>query len=119
MQQLIATVDGTYEVILDATGCQATSNQINVSLPGGINAVYSVSSLRLYPNPADGILTLEASACIGCGYEIDDQLGRLIQLGSISTMQTTIDVSTETGGVYYLTVRSAEKYETLRFVLLR
>jgi hypothetical protein len=114
-----ATHNGTYTVaITDAHGCHAVSNSITIT-GVGINDISSDIALKIYPNPSEGIFTLQTTGCEGNYYEITDELGRLVQKKVILSDNTPVDVSTQNGGVFYLTVRNGQQHGTIRFVVLK
>jgi hypothetical protein len=110
------TTNGTYSVWVTTNCGVVVSNSIVVTHVG-INEVSSNIALRLYPNPSEGIFTLDAPNCIGSYYEITDELGRTIQKKLIQTENSIVDVSSQLSGVYFLTVQVGQQNQTIRFLI--
>lgn len=114
-----ATQNGTYTVAYtDVNGCHGVSNSITIT-GVGIFDITSDIALKIFPNPSEGMFTLQTSGCEGNYYEISDELGRTIQKNVILSDNTSVDVSGQNGGVYYLTVRNGQQHGTIRFVVLK
>jgi hypothetical protein len=63
--------------------------------------------IKLYPNPTNGLVTLEVSSeKIGKSYSILDFSGRIIREGKISSAQEHIDLQGVAHGVYYLSIEN-------------
>ena len=74
-----------------------------LGLPVSINE----TSIKLYPNPTNGNITLEVSLeKIGKSYSIQDFSGRTIRDGKISSAQEQIDLQGVARGVYYLSIEN-------------
>jgi hypothetical protein len=102
----------------DVNGCHGVSNSITIT-GVGIFDITSDIALKIFPNPSEGMFTLQTSGCEGNYYEISDELGRTIQKNVILSDNTSVDVSGQNGGVYYLTVRNGQQHGTIRFVVLK
>jgi hypothetical protein len=104
-------------------GIQGTATFANVSVTGSgsgpalIDAGEAQSledpaalDVRVYPNPTDGLLHIEASEYIGSGLTLSvyDMRGRLmLQRDGVQEETTTLDVSSLPAGVYQLRIGSA------------
>ena len=78
-------------------------NNSNLGLPVSINE----NSIKLYPNPTNGLVTLEVSSeKIGKSYSILDFSGRIIREGKISSTQEHIDLQHVARGGYYLSIEN-------------
>ena len=74
-----------------------------LGLPVSINE----TSMKLYPNPTNGNITLEvSSAMVGKRYSIQDFSGRTIRDGKISSSQEQINLQGVARGVYYLSIEN-------------
>lgn len=77
------------------------------------------AELEIYPNPANGTITLESTDFIGETYvRITDMTGRVVYtktLGEINT--TTLDLSSLRGGSYIIHLNSADKAAFQRIIL--
>jgi hypothetical protein len=111
--------NNTYSVkITGANGCSAMSNSIVITNVG-INDIAGNVSMKIYPDPSEGIFTLETDAITSAHYEIVDQLGRVVQSRNIGSEKTLIDMSAQNSGIYYLTVKNAQGERTMRFVIIK
>lgn len=61
--------------------------------------------LTISPNPSTGIFTITHPGLTSGEVEVFDQLGRKVTSMQISTSSTTIDLSAEPAGMYYLRLR--------------
>ena len=74
-----------------------------LGLPVSINE----NSVKLYPNPTNGTITLEVSSeLVGKRYSIRDFSGRIILNGKITSTQEQIDLQGVARGVYYLSIEN-------------
>jgi len=81
-------------------------------LPSGKPAETSVS-----PNPVADVLTVELPEGEGGRYEVYNSSGRLVLLGELlPSANSTLNVSTLEGGVYFLHVYGGERANVARFV---
>jgi hypothetical protein len=118
-QTITATQNGNYTVrTTGANGCSSISNIITITSVG-IYDLSASASLHLYPNPNQGVFTLEAAGNTGNYYEINDQLGRLVQKKLISAETSLVDVSSQQAGIYYLTIKNTKQNQTIRFVIIK
>ena len=63
------------------------------------------ASISVYPNPTNGIVTVNCNNSIK-SIELYDVQGRLLQTNLVNENETTIDVSTKAKGVYFLKILS-------------
>ncbi|MDX2136201.1 MAG: 5'-nucleotidase C-terminal domain-containing protein, partial [Saprospiraceae bacterium] len=75
--------------------------------------------VSLYPNPTNGLITLELTQNPTGDYEIFNADGRLVQRGRLSGTKETIDVKALQNGVYNLTVKTDGGLYATRFVVHR
>lgn len=116
---LTVTANGSYTVhVTDANGCVGTSAATAVT-GVGINDINGNMVVSLYPNPSEGLFTLETAGRTNDKYEIYDQVGRAIQQKSISADKMLIDMSAQPAGVYTLTVKHGSVNETIRFTVIK
>jgi hypothetical protein len=93
------TVNGT-----DVNGCSNTTTLTqNVSLCTGMETLISSSNgVFVYPNPSNGLFTLESSSI--SNLIITDVLGKVILTQNLETGKNTVDLSNYSNGVYMLSV---------------
>ena len=73
------------------------------------------NSAKLYPNPAENLLTVETEIEDATA-TIYDQLGRAIFKQKFNSLKTTIDVSGISPGVYYLELKSKNALTGNKFI---
>jgi len=106
----IGQVAYTYE-----SGTNGNSNQ-GVQQPFeiytvGINEEDIAISLTAFPNPTTDILTLQFDEFTtqNASFQLADQAGKIIQEKNISNLSTSLDLSNEVSGIYYLSINSESK----------
>ncbi len=77
----------------------------------------TATSLKLFPNPTNGLLRYQLSGA-AAGYDLIDVNGRLLESGRLRTDGGTIDLARRPAGVYYLRTTGSEVSETVRVVKL-
>ena len=75
------------------------------------------NSIKLYPNPANNILTISApnAANMPESYDIYSSLGQLISSGNIISTNQNIDISAYAGGMYFIKLYKDNFSKTLQF----
>ena len=73
-------------------------------------------SIRVFPNPTQGALTLQCDASVSGTYEVLSQSGQLLQNGRIATNISHIDISHLSCGVYLLRLNMKDKSETWKII---
>jgi uncharacterized protein (TIGR02145 family) len=77
------------------------------------NTTFNSSSLQLYPNPVLNVLNVKVDSYrINQPYTIVDGLGRIVLIGKLNEVDTTINVEQLSKGIYYLKVsnKTASKF---------
>jgi len=73
------------------------------------------NALKMYPNPVDSEVTLEVpAALIGTDYQIFDNAGRLVKMGSVTAEKMTLQVQELAQGVYRLAIDGAYSRQILK-----
>ncbi len=75
----------------------------------------SFENLKVYPNPVDKTIYISNNSIID-KVEITSLIGRKIWTKNLETMNSTIDVTTLSDGVYFITIESLGKRQTLKFI---
>lgn len=112
--------DGNYTVaVTDASGCVSNSPTYSV-INLGIASVSDIAAVALVPNPANDMFTLTvATALLGTQFSITDIMGRNVAIGAINNINTAVNVSAFTPGMYLVTVSNGKSNITKRVVVSR
>ncbi|MBI4645982.1 MAG: T9SS type A sorting domain-containing protein [Bacteroidia bacterium] len=99
------TVSGNYTVEITQNGCTDTSTCYIVILLG-IPEKSMSSNFKVYPNPSDGIFTIEFQKpwTGDIPYKITDILGKIIRKDVLTEKRITIDLLKSESGVYLLKI---------------
>jgi hypothetical protein len=76
------------------------------------NKVKSDEIFRMYPNPANSILTIETQQSGSCTIEITSITGQLIYKKEVEGASIQLDISSLHQGVYFITIRSRNSVRT-------
>ncbi len=79
------------------------------------NNIKSESLLELYPNPASNTLHINSTEKVN-SYTIHNLLGKTVESQSLENSE--IDISNLVPGTYFISIKSAEKQTTLKFIKL-
>lgn len=106
--------------LTDANGCTATST-VTVGSNVGINDLTLADAIRTYPNPTEGLLTIELPADRDIIHiTLIDVTGRAVmQLPAARTDRMTIDLSSLAEGVYHLSFFTADARATKKVVVMK
>ena len=102
-QSFIASSNGSYAVEITKNGCTDTTTcyEINYEINTvGLGNSFVLSKVKVYPNPTNGKLTIDAENYEGV--EVYDTSGRLI----IKSALNTIDLEEQSKGLYLLKVNA-------------
>jgi streptogramin lyase len=106
-QTYIASSNGDYAVIATKNSCTDTSACVYVGnlTTTGINHSISVADILVYPNPGNGLYTINAPE----DYTIIviSTLGETLLEKQIYKGMSTLDISSFASGVYYLNIRNS------------
>jgi hypothetical protein len=106
-----------YWVITTKNGCTAKTYYRNPT--GIINVNETVASLNVYPNPTDGIVTLEVGGISGAQMEasIVDMTGKVVATGALENNKAAFNVGNVASGVYIINCYSeGNKVGSVRFI---
>jgi uncharacterized repeat protein (TIGR01451 family) len=70
--------------------------------------------MSVYPNPSDGQFTIVLEKLIDDKYLIVDQLGRIVQSGSIKEKTTNVNLALESGMYYLLIGEGVAKFQVIK-----
>lgn len=103
-QTFTAQTNGSYAVIVTTTDCSDTSECIQISNVGIMEA--SKDLLQLFPNPTSDYLTIKTNQAMYFDINVLDVNGKIILTKTQNKNEATIDVSTLPKGLYMLRVTS-------------
>jgi len=81
------------------------------------NAAFeSTSKFIIYPNPANNTITIAASAIESYKLLVTDLTGKVLMEKSLNGIENTIAISSLSNGVYFFTLNSGNKIETVKII---
>jgi len=84
--------------------------------PLGNAAFENTSKFIVYPNPANNIITIASSGIETYKLSVTDLSGKVLIEKSLDGIQNTLDVSSLSNGVYFFTLNSGDKVETVKII---
>ena len=116
-QSYTATVNGNYAVEVTVGSCTQTSGCENVSAVG-IDVVSSKLT-SIYPNPTQGIFTIDLAVVDeNTSITVYDMLGKVVEKRLSVTTITSIDLSGNEKGIYFINIQS-DKGQFVRKIILQ
>jgi hypothetical protein len=98
---------------------QPTQQQLGSTLIIGIEDELQIGQLNIFPNPSNGFFQVAPDMQMGSemGLVVTDISGRIIHSQqTVFTGSFTLDLSNESTGVYFMTIRTSEKAYITRLV---
>jgi hypothetical protein len=114
------SVTSTYTVSgIDLNGCdnEVTFTQ-NVSPCTGFVKLSGVESnnVRLFPNPTNGIFSIELNNGVINSVEISDLVGKIVYTTNPSIEKINLDMANLANGIYYVKIQSNNTFEVIKIV---
>jgi len=116
------TSDGGYIIVGEkrTTGSEADIMLIKTDENGNITNTSvdenkSEFGIRIFPNPANNLLTIEKEKPDRYSFEITSLNGQKIQSGTYAGQSQQIDISSFQGGIYLITIQSQDHVITKKF----
>ena len=102
----------------NAAGCSNTTTYVlNVTNCVGLkNVTTTKTGISLYPNPSNGVFTVELVNGSANTIEITDVTGRVIMSKNSSDAKMNFDLNNYSNGVYYVKVSNENSSETIKVV---
>jgi len=101
--------DGHYYVVVtDANSCDVTSNVINF-IYTGIDNVTEVPTIKLYPNPTNGIVNISFGQEIVGDVMIENIIGKKVYIAKVNQTKDSvkaIDLSKFASGTYFVIIKN-------------
>ncbi len=107
-----ALVNGNYSVRVTLNGCNAISNTINVQVTSIANKLDA--SVKVYPNPSNGIVYLETENLGDVQISVTDALGRTVISQRAEQTKTAIHLPK---GLYFVRVQNREGMSIQKVVI--
>ena len=102
-------------VAVDGNGCSSAASAGLIAVEVGIDEATG-SSVSLYPNPNNGIFTIEGNG--NYNVTIRNMLGQTIYTGTMNTSTMSFDLSNVNKGVYFVNI-SNDSFETTEKVVIK
>lgn len=100
----------------DNNGCQGMEDyQIVVEECTGLGKHALSGSVRVYPNPTSGLLTIELGQNAG-HIEVADVTGRVVMSAESNAAVMNLDLNQLAGGLYYVKVKTVNRTETVQVI---
>ncbi len=112
-QTFTATVNGSYAVVIASATCVDTSACQTVSTVG-INSSTLESSISIYPNPSNGLFTIESPT--SAEITITNTLGEIVFNQIVESGKHNLNLQKETNGVYFVKVVNNNKQQMLKLI---
>lgn len=78
----------------------------------------SSTSVVIYPNPTNGFFIIQAnSKKLAANIQIHNVLGEIVLQSAISSQQTTIDISTQPSGIYFLKITNQDGSSAVKKII--
>ena len=90
---------------------------INLVVATDINALVNKNIFEVYPNPNNGVFTINMINTSNNNIQITNVLGELVYSNNVNFNSTTIDLSSLTKGVYLVRVKNDNTTETKSIVI--
>ncbi len=114
------TSNGVYTVSSTSGGCtSANSSNLNFNSLG-LNEQSLQSSLLIYPNPSNGIFTIDYTSSIDGNYsfKIQNQLGQIILIEHVSnTLNKKIDLRSYGKGEYFISIENTSSIQIEKIII--
>ena len=114
-QTFTATVNGNYAVEITVGSCVDTSACENITGVGINETANHVVSI--YPNPTNGMVNINFGGNNSTvNYSISSIEGKVVETGKTSTNNITVDLSTESKGVYFIRINTESTSSVYKLV---
>jgi hypothetical protein len=98
------TTTGNYAVEITIEDCIDTSECVNVIVVG-INNTENANSIRIYPNPSNGIFKVAANEIIEI-LKITSVSGQILELSKPNRKEIDVNISNQAKGIYLIEIQT-------------
>ena len=88
-------------------------HQSNLTVTG-LTDFFTTIEISVYPNPTQEYVNISTSEFENLEFQLSDISGKLLQIGSTLTKQTSLDLSAYERGTYVLSIQSKESASTIK-----
>lgn len=107
-QSFTPTTNGNYAVEVTYNGCSGISDCV-LMLPVGISEENDKTDFTVFPNPSNGLFTIETNEQGTNQYHVYDATGKLTLSGTNTSPRFSIDISHLPDGMYLLKMNDTTK----------
>lgn len=107
---------GSITLIVSGYNVLPRTYAIQVTNGSGLNELTNKNDIKLYPNPANSILTLEIKNYLNANIEIYNIYGVKVMQQPFSNKIESMDVSNLAKGFYFIKVKNTINEETISFI---
>lgn len=93
-----------------------TDGVFKLTGPLGNASFENTSKFIVYPNPANNIITIASSGIESYKLSVADLTGKVLIEKSLNGIENTLDISSLSNGVYFFTLNSGDKIETVKII---
>lgn len=115
-QSYFPPANGNYAVIVYGPGCHDTSACINITSVHVADAAAN-SAVAVYPNPTNGVFTIDLGTTTAADIFITDAAGRLVFDARINGIHVTAFNPELTTGIYLLTIQTADEISVVQLLV--
>lgn len=80
------------------------------------NEMFTASQFKIYPNPANSIVTISSENSDSFNVKVMDLAGKVMMNQELSGVENTVDVSTYAAGIYLFEVKAGNRTDTFKVV---
>jgi hypothetical protein len=119
MQTATGLSPGTYTVdVIDSHGCNHTTT-VTINSANGIYEENNNNAIQLFPNPCNGVFMIQSGfgQLINGKIEIVNVLGDKIFSYTIDSNRSSIDISTQSNGIYFLQLKTENGISNKKIII--
>ncbi|MBI3239259.1 MAG: T9SS type A sorting domain-containing protein, partial [Flavobacteriia bacterium] len=113
-QSYTPTVNGSYAVIVNLSGCEDTTACVAITTIGLAETTFG-DRLSVYPNPSNGVFTIELTDA-SANAVITNAIGEFVTQMTVVNGLNTLDLQREADGVYFIIITSDNKQQIIKIV---